>query len=200
METASTSLAGRELVIASHNRGKLAEFTRLLAPLKLRLSSAGDLGLPEPEETGTSFAANAELKARATMAACGQIALADDSGLAVEALGGDPGVYSARWAGPERDFDLAMRRVEAALAGATNRRARFVTVLALCWPKRDLELFTGAIVGTLVWPPRGTVGFGYDPMFVPDGYALTFGEMPPEQKAAISHRGLACAELVRRYG
>ncbi|MGB4100402.1 MAG: RdgB/HAM1 family non-canonical purine NTP pyrophosphatase [Alphaproteobacteria bacterium] len=196
----AVSLRARDLVLATHNRGKLLEFARLLAPLGARISSAADLGLPEPEETGTSFEANAELKARATMAACGKVALADDSGLAVDALGGDPGVYSARWAGPERDFSMAMQRIETALQSADNRRASFVTVLALCWPEGGVEFFRGTIAGTLIWPPRGAAGFGYDPMFVPDGQTLTFGAMTPEQKAAISHRALACAELVRRYG
>lgn len=199
MTTASRRLLAQELVIASHNRGKIPEFARLLAPLQLTLSSAADLGLPEPEETGTTFEANAAIKARAIAEACGQICLSDDSGLAVEALGGDPGVYSARWAGEPRDFNVAMQRVETALQGKENRRAKFITVLALCWPDGAVEFFAGEVVGALVWPPRGTEGFGYDAMFVPDGYTQTFGEMPPEQKALISHRGAACTALLRRY-
>lgn len=192
-------LLGRELVIASHNRGKIIEFERLLAPLGLCLRNAADLGLTEPKETGTSFAENAAIKARAIAAACGKAVLADDSGLAVDALGGDPGIYSARWAGSTRDFKMAMQRIETLLAGNVNRRAKFVTALALCAPTGEIEFFTGEVAGVLVCPPRGADGFGYDPMFVPDGYTKTFAEMSSEQKARISHRGAACAELVQRY-
>ena len=178
-------------MIASHNPGKLREIADLLAPHGLSMVSAGDLGLGEPEETGASFDANARLKALAATAGAGLPALADDSGLAVAALDGRPGIYSARWAGPERDFAMAMARVEEDLAGNSNRRAHFVCVLALAWPDGRCETFEGRIDGQLVWPPRGDRGFGYDPMFLPDGHDLTFGQMDPALKHAISHRARA---------
>jgi XTP/dITP diphosphohydrolase len=192
----SRRFAGCRLVVASHNAGKVREIEELLAAFAVECVSAGSLGLPEPEETGETFEANAELKARAAAAASGLPALADDSGLAVEALGGEPGIYSARWAGPGRDFALAMRKVENRLAGAADRRARFVAALCLAWPDGGVETFRGEVQGTLVWPPRGSKGFGYDPMFLPDGRSLTFGEMEPHEKHAISHRADAFAKLV----
>jgi XTP/dITP diphosphohydrolase len=158
--------------------------------------SAADLGLPEPEETGSTFAANAEIKARAAADGSGLPALADDSGLAVAALDGDPGIFSARWAGPGKDFAVAMRRVEDALAGNPDRRAHFVCALALCWPDGHCEIFEGTVHGTLVWPARGSRGFGYDPMFVPEGHDMTFGEMDPDHKHRISHRAEAFRKLV----
>lgn len=188
-------LAAARLVIATHNRGKLAEMAALLAPYGIDAMSAGALGLPEPEETGSSFEANAELKARAAAAASGLPAFADDSGLVVPALGGAPGIYSARWAGPERDFARAMAEVERRLAGSADRRACFVAVLALAWPDGQVELFRGEVHGTLVFPPRGGRGFGYDPIFVPDGGSETFGEMDPDAKHAISHRAVAFRKL-----
>lgn len=184
------------LAIASHNAGKVREIEALLAPSGLAVVSAAALGLPEPEETGDSFVANAGLKAVAAATASGLPALADDSGLAVAALDGDPGIYSARWAGPDRDFAAAMRRVMEALGGSDDRRARFVCALALAWPDGHVECVEGRVDGRLVWPPRGSRGFGYDPMFVPEGAAETFGEMAPEAKHAISHRADAFAKLV----
>src|SRR5467141_1785582 len=169
------------LVIASHNRGKVEEISALLMPFGIAALSAASLGIPEPEETGDSFEANAALKAGAAAEASGLPALADDSGLAVPALGGAPGIYSARWAGAAKDFRAAMERVNREL-GDWDRRAAFVAVLALAWPDaRDVhvELFRGEVQGNLVWPPRGDRGFGYDPMFVPAGGTLTFGEMDP---------------------
>lgn len=186
----------KHLLIASHNKGKLREIDDLLAPFGVELRSAADLGLPEPEETGLTFEANAVLKAEAATNAAGLPALSDDSGIAVAALNGAPGIYSARWAGPERDFALAMRKVEDSLAGKDDRRARFVSVLALAWPDGHVDCFEGHVDGTLVWPPRGDRGFGYDPMFVPDGYDITFGEMDPAEKHRMSHRAVAFAKLV----
>ncbi len=188
-------LPGR-LVIASHNQGKVREIADLLRPFGVDAIAADKLGLAEPEETGDSFVANAELKARAAAMSAGLPALADDSGLAVAALGGAPGILSARWAGPEKDFAAAMRRVEAELAGQTDRRARFVCALALAWPDGQCETFTGDVDGVLVWPPRGERGFGYDPVFLPNGRSLTFGEMDPSEKHAISHRARAFGLLV----
>lgn len=188
-------IAGTRLVVATHNKGKLAEMADLLRPYGLDCVSAGALGVVEPDETGTTFEANAALKARHTAAATGLPSLADDSGLCVDALDGDPGVYTANWAGPKRDFARAMRMVEAALDGAADRRAQFVSVLALALPDGTLEIFRGEAHGTLVWPPRGKNGFGYDPVFVPDGHAVTFGEMDPAAKHAISHRAVAFAKF-----
>ena len=197
------------LVLASHNKGKLREFSELLSPFGLEVVSAGELNLPEPEETGTTFEANAELKARAAVEATGLPALSDDSGFCVMALDGAPGVYSARWAGPEKDFAMAMRTIEEKLqaAGATDpadRRASFVAVLCLAWPDGHVELIRGEIEGTAVWPPRGQGGFGYDPMFRPDGHETTFGEMSSDEKHGgndgrppLSHRARAIAALAR---
>jgi XTP/dITP diphosphohydrolase len=184
------------LVIASHNPGKIEEIAALLAPFAVAVVSAGSLGIPEPDETGDTFEANAALKARGAAEASGLPALADDSGLAVPALGGAPGIYSARWAGAAKDFRAAMERVNREL-GDRDRRAAFVAVLALAWPDSHVELFRGEVRGNLVWPPRGDRGFGYDPMFVPAGGALTFGEMDPAEKHKISHRARAFAKLVR---
>lgn len=192
----SRHFSGGELVIASHNPGKVREIGELLQPFAVRVVSAGALGLPEPDETGTTFEANAELKALASARASGKPALADDSGLCVAALGGDPGIYSARWAGPSKDFALAMRKVEDGLAGKADRRAHFVAALSLAWPDDHVETFRGEVHGTLVWPPCGTRGFGYDPMFLPQGGAQTFGEMDPAAKHAISHRAVAFQKLI----
>ncbi|MGZ8996550.1 MAG: RdgB/HAM1 family non-canonical purine NTP pyrophosphatase [Rhodospirillales bacterium] len=188
--------AGGRLVIASHNRGKVREIADLLAPFGADVAAAGDLGLDEPEETGETFVANAELKARAAARASGLPALADDSGLVVPALDGAPGIHSARWGGEARDFRLAMRKVEEAIAGKSDRRAHFVCALSLCWPDDECATFEGAVHGTLVWPPCGDHGFGYDPIFLADGYAITFGEMEPAAKHAISHRADAFRKLI----
>lgn len=184
------------LVIASHNPGKVREIADLLRSRGVEVVSAATLGLPEPEETGTTFAENAALKARAAAAGSGLPALADDSGLCVHALGGDPGVYSARWAGPNRDFACAMQRVRAALGDAADRSAHFSCVLALAWPDGTCEDFEGRVDGTLTFPPRGKKGFGYDPIFIPEGDARTFGEFAPAEKHAISHRARAFAKLI----
>jgi XTP/dITP diphosphohydrolase len=188
-------LAGDRLVVATHNRGKLDEMAALLRPFGVLAVSAGSLGLAEPEEIGDSFEANAELKALAAAKASGLPALADDSGLVVPALDGAPGIYSARWAGPERDFARAMALVEERLRGKSDRRAHFVAVLALAWPDGQVECFRGEVHGDLVFPPRGKRGFGYDPIFVPAGGSETFGEMEPAAKHAMSHRGAAFRKL-----
>lgn len=192
---------GTRLVVASHNPGKLREIADLVAPHGLDAVSAGALGLPEPEETETTFAGNARLKAVAAATASGLPALSDDSGLEVAALGGQPGVYSARWAGPGKDFGVAMRRVANGIgeaAGWTNPGpvANFTCALCLAWPDGAAQVFEGKVFGRLVWPPRGTRGFGYDPMFLADGEHLTFGEMDPASKHAISHRARAFALFV----
>ncbi len=192
---------GQRLVVATHNPGKVVEFAALLKPLGIETVSAGELGLPEPEETGSTFRANAEIKALASARAANLPALSDDSGLVVDALDGAPGIYSARWAGETKDFSLAMQRLEEELqgAGATaaeQRRAHFVAALTLAWPDGHCETFEGIFEGCVVWPPRGDNGFGYDPIFLPDGYAMTCGEMDAEAKHAISHRALALAQLL----
>jgi len=187
-------LAAPKLAIATHNNGKLAEMRDLLAPYGIATASAGELGVPEPEETGATFAENAILKARAVATASGCPALADDSGLVVPALDGAPGIYSARWAGPRRDFSAAMARVERELQGK-DRAASFVAALALGWPDGHVECFVGEVAGHLVFPPRGSKGFGYDPIFVPMGYAETFGEMEPAAKHRMSHRAVAFRKL-----
>ena len=189
------------LVIASHNQGKVREIRALLAPFGIEPVAAGDLGLPEPEETGTTFAENALIKARASAEGSGIVALADDSGLCVDALGGEPGVHTADWAETPhgRDWELAMRKVEdrlEALGSDVDRSARFVCTLALCWPDGETALFEGQISGHLTWPPRGELGFGYDPVFVPEGHDQTFAELEPEEKHAISHRAEAFKKLV----
>src|SRR6266436_8757639 len=185
--------AGERLFIASHNPGKIEEIEALLARFGVAAIGAGALGLPEPEETGATFEENAALKACAAMQASGLPALADDSGLVVPALAGAPGIYSARWAGPSKDFRVAMERVQRELADK-DRRAQFVAVLALAWPDGEVATFRGEVQGQLTWPPRGERGFGYDPIFVADGYQMTFGEMGPAYKHQISHRARAFAK------
>ena len=191
-------LAATRLIVASHNDGKVAEITALLAPHGIEAVGAAARGLPEPAETGETFRANAALKARAATA-CGEPALADDSGLVVPALDGAPGVRSARWGGPARDFREAMARVDAALAArgiATGgAAAAFACALVLAWPDGHCESAEGRVDGTLAWPPRGAHGFGYDPIFVPDGHARTFGEMAPAAKQPLTHRARAFARL-----
>jgi XTP/dITP diphosphohydrolase len=186
--------AGTRLVLASHNPGKLREIAALLAPHGVAVVSAASLGLPEPEEPAPDFAGNARIKALAAATASGLPALADDSGFCVAALGGAPGVVSARWAGPGKDFRIAMERVNRELAAA-DRSAWFVSALCLAWPDGHTEAFEGRVDGTCVWPPRGEKGFGYDPIFVPDGETLTYGEADPAWKAATSHRARAFAAL-----
>ncbi|QCO15046.1 RdgB/HAM1 family non-canonical purine NTP pyrophosphatase [Azospirillum brasilense] len=197
MTTPPRRFTGGTLVIASHNKGKVREIAALLGPYAASFVSAGELGLPEPEETGTTFIENAELKALAA-AKAGHVALADDSGMVVPALNGDPGIYSARWAGPGKDFQMAMGKVEDGLKGQTDRSAWFVCALSLAWPDGHVETVEGRCPGTLVWPPRGAHGFGYDPMFKPDGYDITFGEMDPARKHEMSHRADAFRQLVER--
>ncbi len=187
---------GSRLVIATHNPGKLAEIADLLAPHGVSAISAGELGLPEPEETAPDFTGNARLKALAAAAASGLPALADDSGFCVAALGGAPGVFSARWAGPTKDFAEAMRRVHHDAAEAGDARAWFACALCLAWPDAHTETFFGRVDGTWVWPPRGERGFGYDPMFLPAGGALTYGETAPDEKHATSHRARAFKQLL----
>lgn len=189
-----------KLVIASHNQGKVREIAELLGPYGMEPVSAGALNLPEPEETGTTFIANAELKALQAADLSGLPALADDSGLCVEALGGEPGIFSARWAGPDKDFGLAMRKVEDAIQAKgpdAGRDAHFVCALALAWPDGHIEAFEGRVDGTLIWPPRGDKGFGYDPVFQPLNHDITFGEMAPDAKHAMSHRADAFRQLVK---
>ena len=190
--------SGSILVVASHNPGKVREINELLAPFGVETKASADLGLLEPEETGSTFAENAALKARLAAEASGLPALADDSGLAVEALEGAPGIYSARWSGATKDFAAAMARVERELAQRNTRNfaAKFVCALALAQPGGACEIFEGEVHGTLTFPPRGTRGFGYDPIFVADGFSETFGEMEPAQKDAISHRARAFAKLI----
>ena len=188
-----------KLVLATHNPGKVVEIDALLKPFGIEVVSAGELGLPEPEETENSFEGNARLKAQAAASESGLPALADDSGLAVAALDGAPGIYSARWAGPDKDFAIAMQKVETKLSktASTDRRAHFICSLSLVWPDDFDVTVEGRIDGQLIWPPRGDRGFGYDPIFVPEGYDLTFGEMDPDQKHAIGHRADAFAQLLR---
>lgn len=191
-------LAAGRLVVASHNAGKVREIGELLAPCGFDVVSAGTLGLGEPEETGATFIANAELKARAAAAAAGRPALADDSGLEVAALGGAPGIYSARWAGGgSGDFGAAMERIrrELAASGSKDTSARFVCALSVAWPDGHVESVEGEVRGHVVFPPRGRNGFGYDPIFVADGQTSTFGEMDPAAKHAISHRADAFRKL-----
>ena len=193
--------AENKLIIASHNSGKVREIAELLSPFDIEAVGAGELGLPEPLETGDSFIANAELKARAAARAGGVVALADDSGLAVDALDGAPGIYSARWArGADggHDFAFAMQKIHDALQKKSNfsRTAHFICALSLAWPDGHSENFEGQVEGALVWPPRGKNGFGYDPIFVPRGFTKTFGEMLPPEKTALSHRTRAFKKLV----
>jgi len=199
MDLPHRKLKPGRLVVASHNQGKVREIRELLEPYGMDPVSAGALGLPEPPETGTTFIANAELKARQAADLSGLPALSDDSGLVVEALNGDPGIYSARWAGPDKDFGLAMRLVNEHLERAgpdAGRDAHFVCALSLCWPDGHCESFEGRVYGTLIWPPRGDRGFGYDPMFQPLGHSISFGEMEPAAKHAMSHRAEAFRKLV----
>jgi XTP/dITP diphosphohydrolase len=191
-------------VIATHNRGKLAEMRGLLAPYGIDATSAGELGLTEPEELGMTFRENAHIKAEAAAKAVGLPAFADDSGLVVDALDGAPGIHSARWAGPERDFGRAMETIEEKLRkrGATmpeRRKAHFVSALCVAWPDGHVEEFEGRVDGTLVWPPRGEQGFGYDPMFLPDGHARTFGEMPSDEKHGLPPRGRGLSHRARAF-
>ncbi len=193
---------GSKLVVASHNQGKVREIGDLLQPYGLDVISAADLSLPEPIEDGTTFAANALIKAQEAAKSSGFAALSDDSGLAVDALDGAPGIFSARWAGENKDFSLAMRNVEEALTakGAKSpeqRRAHFVCALCLATPDGEHEIYEGRVDGTLVWPPRGENGFGYDPVFQCDGHDITFGEMDPQAKHAISHRANAFAKMIK---
>jgi XTP/dITP diphosphohydrolase len=199
-------LGSGKLVIATHNAGKLKEIAALLAPYGAECISAGSLGLPEPAETGRSFVENALIKARAAAEASGIVALADDSGLAVAALEGRPGVYTADWAERQwfegaagRDWYMAMGKVEGmlqAIGPDAPRDAHFACVLALAWPDGESAVYEGKVEGALIWPPRGTLGFGYDPVFVPNGHSQTFAELDPEQKHRISHRADAFAKLV----
>lgn len=189
--------AGDKLVIATHNPGKLREIAALLAPQGVSAVSAGELGLPEPEENAPDFAGNARIKALAAATAANLPALADDSGFCVAALGGAPGVVSARWAGPTKDFSVAMARVNTEIGAAEDHRAWFIAALCLAWPDGYTATFIGRIDGTAIYPPRGAHGFGYDPMFIPAGAALSFGEMDADAKHAISHRARAFAQLLR---
>jgi len=193
-------LADGRLVVASHNAGKVREIAALLAPFGFEVVSAADLGLDEPEETGATFRANAELKAIAAARAAGLPALADDSGLEVVALAGAPGIYSARWAGEKRDFTAAMEKVREQLAasGDADTAARFVCALSVAWPDGHVETVEGEVKGHLEFPPRGTNGFGYDPIFVADGHTQTFGELDPDAKHAVSHRADAFRKLATR--
>ena len=196
--TTKTINCSRKIVIASHNAGKVCEITKLLEPLGLGVTSAVELDLPEPLENGQTFSANAIIKATAARDMTNLLSLADDSGLVVPTLNGAPGVYSARWAGPKKDYDMAMERIAKELAGR-EPAAHFVCALALAWPDGSCEHFEGTIHGTLVFPPRGINGFGYDPIFQPFGRLQTFGEMLPEEKHSISHRALAFEQFCNRY-
>ncbi len=198
-EQAIRKLAPGRLMIASHNAGKVREIAELLGPYGMEPVSAATLGLPEPDETGATFIANAELKALQAADLSGLPALADDSGLCVEALGGDPGIFSARWAGAGKDFSLAMRLVHETLEAKgpdAGRDAHFICALALAWPDGHVEVFEGRVDGRIVWPPRGDKGFGYDPLFEPLGHSITFAEMDPAAKHAMSHRADAFRKLV----
>ena len=203
IDAAHRAISGR-LVIATHNPGKLREMRELLAPFGIDAVSAGDLGLSEPDETGTSFRDNARIKAVAAATASGLPAFADDSGLAVDALDGAPGIHSARWAGPDKDFQHAMRLVEDRLrqrgaVTASQRKAHFVSALCVAWPDGHLEDFEATVDGTLVWPQRGRLGFGYDPMFLPDGHTRTFGEMPADEKHGLPPRGKGLSHRARAF-
>jgi XTP/dITP diphosphohydrolase len=186
-----------KLVIASHNLGKVSEIRELLTPFNIDVISAGDLGLPEPVEDGLTFITNAKIKAHAAAIASGLPALADDSGLAVHGLNNEPGIYSARWAGSDKDFGLAMKKVEQRLKNIVDKSAHFVCALALCWPDGHTETFEGKIFGHIIWPPRGNKGFGFDPIFVATGMNISFAEMQPDAKHAISHRAKAFGKLVK---
>jgi XTP/dITP diphosphohydrolase len=196
-------ITGR-LVIATHNPGKLAEMRDLLAMYGIEAVSAGELGLAEPDETGTTFRANARIKAEAAALASKMPAFADDSGLAVDALGGDPGIYSARWAGPDKDFRFAMNKIQSLLVErsaktAEQRRGHFVSALCVAWPDGHVEEFEATVDGIIVWPPRGTLGFGYDPLFKPDGHDRTFGEMSADEKHGLPPRGRGLSHRARAF-
>lgn len=192
---ASTIFDGKPMVIASHNTGKIREISAMIAPLGIRVLSAGDTNIEEPEETGSSFAENATLKSEHALSVTGYPALADDSGLVVPAIGGAPGIYSARWAGPDKDFSVAFERIKREL-GDKPANAYFACVLALSIPEKGTEIFEGRIDGMLTFPPRGDKGFGYDPIFIPDGYDITFAEFEPQEKNRISHRARAFAQFL----
>ena len=201
---ASHRKLGDPLVIATHNPGKLKEMRELLAPYGIAAQSAGELGLGEPQETGRSFADNARIKAAAAAQATGLPAFADDSGLVVDALGGEPGIHSARWAGPDKDFRAAMNRIQTLLIerGARNaeqRRAHFVAALCLAWPDGHVEQFEGRVDGIVTWPPRGDAGFGYDPSFLPDGFDRTFGQMSAEEKHGLPPNGRGLSHRARAF-
>jgi XTP/dITP diphosphohydrolase len=187
---------GQKLVLASHNKGKLREIESLLRPLGVAVVSAGALGLAEPVEDAPDFAGNARIKALAAATASGLPALSDDSGFCVAALDGAPGVLSARWAGPSKDFAAAMATVQQRIGDSPDRRAWFIAALCLAWPDGHTETFLGRIDGAVVWPPRGDNGFGYDPMFVPAGESRSFGELDPDEKHAVSHRARAFAQVL----
>ena len=199
--------SGTKIVVASHNEGKVREIRDLLRPFGLETFSAAELNLPEPDETETTFSGNAKLKALAAAQASGLPALSDDSGLAVDALDGDPGIYAARWAelprieretyGQRRDFDMAMWYVNDRLGDTDNRRARFICALCLAWPDGETSVYEGTVEGEMIWPPRGDKGFGYDPIFIPEGHTQTFAEMNPTDKHALSHRARAFEQLVK---
>jgi XTP/dITP diphosphohydrolase len=189
--------ADARLVLASHNKGKLAELAGLLCPFRIEIISAGALGLPEPDETAPDFAGNARIKALAAAIATGLPAFSDDSGFCVAALGGEPGVLSARWGGPEKDFAKARTLVNERVGNAADRRAWFVAALCLAWPDGHTETFVGRVHGAMVWPPRGERGFGYDPMFLPESGTETFGEMDPDAKHAVSHRARAFSQVMK---
>ena len=191
-----SSLSPERLVIATHNQGKLREFSRILGSSFASIVTAGELGLPEPIESGTTFVENALIKARAAAALTQSAVLADDSGLCVTAIGGDPGLFSARWAGPNKDFKHAMRRVHDTLGNSIDRSATFIAVIALVLPDGSPQIFEGRAHGTIVWPPRGDKGHGYDPVFMPDGETRTFAEMTEDEKNTISHRGKAIEKLL----
>src|SRR3974390_692502 len=192
------------VVVATHNSGKRREMRDLLAPFGIVTQSAGELGLPEPKETGKTFAANARIKAAAAARASGRGAFADDAGLVVDALGGEPGIHSARWAGPEKDFRGAMNRIQTLLIernakSPEQRRAHFIAALCLAWPDGHVEEFEGRVDGVIAWPPRGDKGFGYDPLFRPDGFDRTFGEMDAEEKHGLPPKGKGLSHRARAF-
>jgi len=192
------------VVIATHNPGKLKEIRELLAPFGIAAQSAGEIGLAEPKETGKSFAENARIKAMAAAKAAGRPAFADDSGLVVDALGGEPGIHSARWAGETKDFRAAMNRIQTLLIGRgaktpEQRRAHFIAALCLAWPDGHVEAFEGRVDGVVTWPPRGEAGFGYDPLFLPDGFDRTFGQMSAEEKHGLPPKGKGLSHRARAF-
>ena len=203
VQSMSRQLTGA-VVIATHNPGKLAEMRDLLAPYGIAATSAAELNLAEPNETGATFAANARIKAMSAAKATGQPAFADDSGLCVDALGGEPGIYSARWAGPDKDFRSAMNQIQTLLVekGARSpdqRRAHFIAALCLAWPDGHTEEFEGRVDGVIVWPPKGTAGFGYDPLFMPFGHERTFGEMTADEKHGLPPKGMGLSHRARAF-